>query len=127
MLSWEVKMTQTKSLSTSAIFLGLALFVVTIIFAQQITNVIFPDENSIRVIAKMVIDTALIAIGLGIHHRVVGAAILYAGVVRFILIFFQLQGMDPSVRIIVIIITIIILFAVGYMKFGKNLTSQQRS
>jgi len=118
-------MTQTKSLSTSAIFLGLALFVMTIILAQQITNVIFPDENSVRVIAKMVIDTALIAIGLGVHHRVVGAAILYAGVVRSILIFFQLQGMDPSVRIIVIIITIIILFTVGYMKFGKNLTSQR--
>lgn len=119
-------MTQTKSLSTSAIFLGLALFVMTIILAQQITNVIFPDENSVRVIAKMVIDIALIAIGLGVHHRVVGAAILYAGVVRFILIFFQLQGMDPSVRIIVIIITIIILFTVGYMKFGKNLTSQPK-
>ena len=118
-------MTKSKSLSISQIFLGLALFVMTIILAQQIINVIFPDENSTRIIAKMVIDTALIAIGLGLHHRVVAAAILYAGVVRFILIFFQLQGMDPVVRIIVIIITIIILFIVGFMKFGKNISSNQ--
>lgn len=118
-------MAQKKYLSTTQIFLGLALFVLTIVLAQQIINVIFPEENSVRVIAKMVIDTALIAVGLGIHHRVVGAAILYAGVIRYILIFFQLQGMDPTIRIVVIIITIIILFTVGFMKFGKNLSSER--
>lgn len=116
-----------KQLSTSQVMLGILLFGLTILLAQQITNILFPDEDSIRVIAKLVIDTALIVIGLGIHKRVVGSAILYAGIVRFILIFFQLQGMDPVLRVVVILITIVVIFTVGFMKFGKNLSSHPQT
>lgn len=112
-----------KQLSTSQIMLGLVLFGITILLAQQITNVLFPDQGTIRTIAKMVIDTALIAIGLGVHKRVVGTAILYAGFIRFILIFFQLKGMDPTLRVVVILITIIVIFTVGFIKFGKSLSN----
>jgi hypothetical protein len=112
-----------KYIPTSQIFLGVLLFGLTILLAQQITNVLFPDEDSVRTIAKLVIDTALVAIGLGISKKVVGSAILYAGLVRFILIFFQLQGMDPALRVVVILITIVILFTVGFIKFGKNLSN----
>lgn len=112
-----------KQLSTGQVMLGILLFGLTILLAQQITNVLFPDEDSIRVIAKLVIDTALIVIGLGIHKKIVGSAILYAGIIRFILIFFQLQGMDAVLRVVVILITIIVIFTVGFIKFGKSLST----
>lgn len=117
---------EKKHFSTAQVMLGLLLFGITILLAQQITNILFPDEGSIRTIAKLVIDTALIAIGLGVTKKIVGTAILYAGFVRFILIFFQLQGMDPTLRVVVILITIAVIFTVGFIKFGKNLSNQPK-
>lgn len=119
-------MTKEKPLNAAHVFLGIALFVMTIIFAQQIINVMFSDENSIRVIAKLIIDTSLIVIGLGVHHRIVGNVILYAGIVRFFFVFFQLSGMDPTLRVVVIIMVLLVLFVVGFIKFGKNLTSHPK-
>lgn len=118
-------MVQKDSRSGSATWLGIAIFILTIVLAQELTNTIFPIETPTRVIAKLVLDTALIAIGLGMHHRVVGNAILYAGIIRFIFIFFQLKGMDPTIRVVVLIITILILFVVGFLKFGRNLASKE--
>jgi hypothetical protein len=112
---------QENNLANLIVSLKLALFILTIVLAQQIINCFFPDEDSPRVIAKMVIDTSLVVIGLGVHHPIVGQAILYAGIARFLLIFFQLQGMDPALRLGVIVVILVALFAVGYMKFGKKL------
>lgn len=111
---------------SSHLFLGFALFVLTIVFAQQIINLLFPAADSTRVIAKLIIDAALIAIGLGLRRKIVGSAILYAGIVRFVLIFLQLRGMDPTVRVIVIFITLIALLVVGYLKFGKSFSSKNK-
>ena len=102
------------------IILGIALCVMTIVFFQQIMNIMFPESGTPRIVAKLVIDTALIALGLGLKHKVVGNAILYAGVLRFVFIFFQMQGMEPFLRIIVILFVVIALFVVGVIKFNKN-------
>ena len=118
-------MEQGEKISTSQIFLGIALCIMTIIFVQQLLNVLFPEEGSIRVIAKLVADTALIGLGLGLKRKAVAYSILFAGIIRFLLIFFQLQGMNPILRVVAIFVTVIIIFIVGIVKFGRNISHQQ--
>jgi hypothetical protein len=101
------------------------LALLTLVLAQQIVDLLFPDETSVRIIGKMVLDTALIATGLGLRHKIVANAILFAGIARFIFVFFQLKGMDPTIRVIVIIIILIVLFAAGFVKFGKSFVQTQ--
>ena len=107
--------------------LPIVFFILTIILVQQIINIVFPIEDSTRIIAKIIIDTALIIIGLALKHKIIAEAILYAGVIRFALVFFQLSGFDPSVRVIVLVIAVAVLLTVGFVKFGKSLSSDPQN
>ena len=99
-------------------------FFVTIILAQQILDMFFREENTARVAAKIIIDAFIVAFGLGFKHKIISNIILYAGLVRFILVLFQLQGMDPLLRVIVLSVTVVVILAVGVIKFGKNPSAQ---
>ena len=119
-----MEMTQNKEKSFLEAVTPYIFLVLTIILAQQITNIFFVEENTTRVVAKLIIDTMLIVVGLGITHKVVGEAILYAGLIRFVFIFFQLQGMDPVMRVVALAAAVIALLVVGFVKFGKSLQNK---
>lgn len=120
----KMEISQNKERSFLEAVTPYLFLILTIILAQQIINIFFVEENTTRVIAKLILDTMLIAVGLGISHKLVGEAILYAGLIRFVLIFFQLQGMDPVMRVVALIFTVLVLFVVGFIKFGKSLQNK---
>jgi uncharacterized membrane protein len=116
--------------------IGFALYVMTILFAEQIVNLLFPtgsdsfnfdSENGsdyFNVLARLFIDTGIIAAGLYIPQKYVANVILLAGVTRFIIVFFKtISGgeMDPTLRLISFVIVFIVLLFVGVKKFGKSL------
>lgn len=102
----------------------LALIVLTIILAQQIVDTLFPSQGLAYTLGKMVVDLALVIIGLTIHKKTIGSALLIAGVIRFALIFTQLSGMDPLVRTLAIVVVVAVLFVIGFKKFGNKISNQ---
>jgi len=108
-------------------WLMFGLLVLTIAVAEEVVDLFFLQNGPTKVIAKLVIDTALVSSGLLIHHKVVGKALLYAGLVRFVIIFFQMQGMDPTLRFFAILVIVIGLLYVGAKKFGKDDSKKNQS
>lgn len=106
----------------------IALIVLTIILAQQIIDTLFPMQGIAYTLGKITVDLALVVLGLTIKKKTIGSALLFAGVIRFVLVFTQLSGMDAKVRALAIVAVVVVLFVVGYIKFGNKLGDQaQRS
>lgn len=104
-----------------ALIIVLCLF--TILVAEEVINLFFPEVSgglTSRVLGKLVLDTALVTSGFAIKKHIVGKALLFAGLARYVLIFFHLQGVEPVARTATLLVVTIVILAAGIITFGKS-------
>jgi hypothetical protein len=121
------KGTHVLKINDPMVLVVIGLFALTQMFSEQLRTLLFPGKTTGYVLGGLVIDIALIVIALILSRwKTISITLLVAGLLRFVLIFFQLQGIDPVLRAFIIFLAFVGLMVVGLIKFGHSLAKEER-